>query len=188
MTKQILHKGKWLSFGEIHSPLPSGNIKKWEFVTRSGSLDGVCIIPFKRDHNGIPGTLILIRQFRPPINAEIIEFPAGLIDPGQTAEESALRELREETGYTGRILSAGPPIFNTPGMADENVVSFLVEVGEKFDQQTEETENIEVLELPFRDLKKQLLELHERGIFIDAKVWSFAEGMDIIARTVVPPQ
>lgn len=178
MSRQILHRGKWLSFGEIKEPLPNGEIKNWEFVTRSGSLDGVYVAAFTHDAAGKPEKLILIKQFRPPIDAEIIEFPAGLIDSGQTPEESALRELREETGYAGRILSQGPPVFSSPGMADENVVCFFVEAGKKFEQQTEETEKIEVLELPLHDLKKQLLELHAEGIFIDAKVWSFAVGMD----------
>ena len=40
-------------------------------------------------------------QFRPPIEKLSIELPAGLIDPGESAGEAALRELKEETGYTG---------------------------------------------------------------------------------------
>jgi 8-oxo-dGTP pyrophosphatase MutT (NUDIX family) len=46
----------------------------------------------------------LQKQFRPPIDQVVIEVPAGLIDEGESAEECALRELREETGYVGRLV------------------------------------------------------------------------------------
>ena len=45
---------------------------------------------------------LLIRQFRPPVNNYVIEFPAGLNDKGDTLKEAAERELLEETGYTAR--------------------------------------------------------------------------------------
>jgi len=58
----------------------------------------------------------LQRQWRPPIGKVCIEVPAGLIDEGETAEECALRELKEETGYVGEIIRGGfemtPVMFN----------------------------------------------------------------------------
>jgi 8-oxo-dGTP pyrophosphatase MutT (NUDIX family) len=59
---------------------------------------------------------LLQKQFRPPIDAVTIEVPAGLMDEGETAEECALRELKEETGYTGVVMEGGfgvtPIMFN----------------------------------------------------------------------------
>lgn len=43
-------------------------------------------------------------QFRPPVNRIVVDFPAGLVEPGETEQECALRELREETGF-GRAFS-----------------------------------------------------------------------------------
>lgn len=47
--------------------------------------------------------IVLQKQFRPPANQIMIEVPAGLVDEGETAEQSAVRELKEETGYVGKM-------------------------------------------------------------------------------------
>ena len=46
---------------------------------------------------------MIIVQYRPPVEAFCVEFPAGLIDEGESPEEAAVRELREETGYSGKV-------------------------------------------------------------------------------------
>lgn len=177
MAKKILYTGKWLALGEVEAVNKEGGAYTWEFATRTGTTNGaVCVIAIKR---GAEPSLILVKQFRPPIQAEILELPAGLIEDGQTREEAALRELREETGYVGKVLSVGPPIFNTPGMTDEHVASVIVEVGEQFEQQTEVNEDIEVLEIPIRHLKRELSELERSGLRMDAKLWSIAEGLEL---------
>ena len=56
--------------------------------------------------------LLLQKQFRPPIDKVTIEVPAGLVDEGETAAESAVRELREETGYHGVVAEVSPVMFN----------------------------------------------------------------------------
>lgn len=55
---------------------------------------------------------MLQKQFRPPINKVVIEVPAGLVDAKETAAESAVRELREETGYVGVAVEISPVMFN----------------------------------------------------------------------------
>lgn len=54
----------------------------------------VTLIPFIE-----PTKFILVKQFRYALNRETLEFPAGKVDPGETPEQAAIRELGEETGY-----------------------------------------------------------------------------------------
>ena len=56
--------------------------------------------------------IILQKQYRPPIDKVVIEVPAGLVDAGETAEEAAIRELKEETGYVGVVSESSPVMFN----------------------------------------------------------------------------
>lgn len=56
--------------------------------------------------------IVLQKQFRPPLDKVVIEIPAGLIDEGETAEQAAIRELKEETGYVAEVLETSPVMFN----------------------------------------------------------------------------
>lgn len=56
--------------------------------------------------------LLLQKQYRPPIDKVVIEVPAGLIDTGETVEECAVRELKEETGYVGVAEQTSTLMFN----------------------------------------------------------------------------
>jgi ADP-ribose diphosphatase len=90
----------------------------WEFVERKKGKEAVAIIAETED-----GELILTEQFRAPVNASVIDFPAGLVgDEGSNdPEETAKRELEEETGYTCdsvELVAKGP---TSPGITSEIV-------------------------------------------------------------------
>jgi 8-oxo-dGTP pyrophosphatase MutT (NUDIX family) len=67
---------------------------------------------------------VLQKQYRPPLNKVVIEVPAGLVDAGETAEQAAVRELKEETGYVGVVSESSPVMFN--GMALSEFVWLLL--------------------------------------------------------------
>ncbi|MCI6261030.1 NUDIX hydrolase [Pyramidobacter sp. SM-530-WT-4B] len=73
------------------------------------------------------GRFLLVRQFRYPLNAEIVEIPAGLMERGEEPLQSAQRELREETGYRASKWTPMPAIFSSPGFSDEKLFVFLAE-------------------------------------------------------------
>jgi ADP-ribose pyrophosphatase len=71
------------------------------------------------------GRVVLIRQYRPIVGAEIWELPAGTIEAGESAEACALRELAEEAGYAaGRLEDLGQALAD-PGLTDERIFLFV---------------------------------------------------------------
>lgn len=73
------------------------------------------------------GKLLFVRQFRYPLNGELLEIPAGLMEPGEDPLEAASRELREETGYRAQKWTAMPAIWTSPGFCDEKIYVYLAE-------------------------------------------------------------
>ena len=63
--------------------------------------------------------IILERQYRGPINKYLYEIPAGHVDPGESPKQTAMRELKEETGYTASKLSFLARYHTAPGIINE---------------------------------------------------------------------
>jgi len=113
------------------------NIKhKWVKAQRPNEQHAVVIVPLYH------GNLIVTKEYRVPIKGYEWGFPAGLIDPGEDPVDTAVRELKEETGFIAdKILEVSPLIYNSPGMSDEGVYIVYVDVtteGEKCLQSTED--------------------------------------------------
>jgi len=118
--------------------------------------------------------------------------PAGLIDEGETAEECALRELKEETGYVGKIVEGGfgvgPIIWNDPGFCNTNLRMIRVEINLSLPEnqnpqpELEENEFIECFTVPLTDLYAECEMLEKEGFAIDARVGTIAEGIEIAKR------
>lgn len=77
----------------------------------------MAIAPILRYANKPPATMVIL-QYRPPVQATCVEFPAGLIDEGETPEKAAVRELKEETGYVGKVCDVSMALSKQPGMTD----------------------------------------------------------------------
>ncbi|MBQ9631548.1 MAG: NUDIX hydrolase [Lachnospiraceae bacterium] len=83
--------------------------------------EGICVYAVTREEQP---RLVMIREYRFPVDEEIYSLPAGLIDPGETAGEAARREVKEECGfafteYTGGADFYRRPFFLAPGFSDE---------------------------------------------------------------------
>ena len=108
--------------------------KNWIFASRSThpnpleqdfSLpDAVVIVPYHCHEK----KLVLIKEFRVVLGGYQYGFPAGLVDKGETIQESAARELKEETGLTVlEFKKISPPIYSSSGMTDESVSMVYVD-------------------------------------------------------------
>ena len=91
---EIILKGNFLQISRDTVRLPNGRHTTREFVVHPGA---VMVVACLND-----GRIVLERQFRYPVGAVMIEFPAGKLDAGESSLSCAIRELQEETGYTAR--------------------------------------------------------------------------------------
>lgn len=127
--------------------------------------------------------IVLQKQYRPPIDQISLEVPAGLMDAGETAEQAAVRELREETGYVGVPTETSPMMFNDPGFCNTNLrmVHMTVDMSLPENQnpqpQLEDDEFIEVFTAPLEGLWELCKKLEAEGVAIDARVGTLAEGV-----------
>ncbi|MEG0070337.1 MAG: NUDIX hydrolase [Raoultibacter sp.] len=103
--------------------------------------------------------LVMIKEFRYPLNSWCIAFPAGLIDPGEDMMACVERELLEETGYGLRMVDGGPcvrpleqPGCSSTGLSEESVCTVFAEVEKRGDAQPEPAELIEAFTLPISDI------------------------------------
>lgn len=90
---------------------------RWEYVSRCGSVNAVVIIA---EHEG---KVVLIDQYRVPVGKRCIELPAGLVgdeDAHATVEETAIKELEEETGYTAERIERLGEFQSSPGLLAES--------------------------------------------------------------------
>lgn len=94
LGSQEILKGHFLQVMRDSVKLPDGSQATREYVVHSGAVMVVALLD--------DGRLVLERQFRYPMQAVMLEFPAGKFDPGETSLACAQRELREETGYSAR--------------------------------------------------------------------------------------
>eukprot|EP00158_Paraphelidium_tribonemae_P001027 Partr_v1_DN23887_c0_g1_i2_m63926 putative nudix (nucleoside diphosphate linked moiety X)-type motif 5 len=200
-------RGKWLTFDEYHYVDPvSQTTRVWEYCqrvqhnppkspisprTRDRVIDSIEICAVLSSQNKADH-LILVLQYRPAINRFSIEFPAGLIDEGETPETAAICEMREETGYVispnSIVADAGiQAMYNEPGISSTNTRIVKVHInGDLTENQNpqhrreaEEEWSMQTILLPIdRQLIRRLEWLEKnRGIGIDAKLYTFALGI-----------
>lgn len=192
-----------------YKPKNADNISKWEMVQRTTRT-----IPWE-EYNKTPAPLpidaveicatlrkeskeylILVIQYRPPLDSLVIEFPAGLIDPNEDARKTVIRELLEETGYHATlddIEYVSPPIAPEPGLSDscarliKVTINGDLEVNCKPKQELDDGEDIEVVLLPITEKKSILKGIQEivsakeksgHRTIVDGKLYSYLVGLN----------
>ena len=119
-----IYEGRILSLRVDQVEMEDGSYAPREVVEHSGA---VSVLPVDRE-----GNVYLVRQYRHAVGESLLEAPAGLMEAGETPEEAALRELREETGARGTVTFVGDYL-PTPGYCEEVIHLFFAAV-ESFGQ------------------------------------------------------
>ena len=156
ITKEEIHQGKIFSLWGGKVSLDNGQTALREYVRHPG---GVAIVPVV-DHS-----VILIRQFRIAIGRDLLELPAGRLEPGEDPITCAARELEEEIGYRPRKLIPLASYFSSVGFTDERMHIFLALEPEKTTLMLEADERIREVIMPIEVIQEKL----DAQVFEDAK-------------------
>lgn len=109
--------------------------------------------------------LAVVRQWRHPAGGEMVEIPAGTLDPGEEPRATAERELAEECGLAAAVWEAGPRFFTAPGFCDELMHLFLATDLADAPAEAEEDEEIELSWLSLAEAEAAV----DDGRIVDAK-------------------
>jgi len=141
--------------------------RKTRPITNAAKADAVVIVPVINTDDG--RKLVVTKEFRVPIWDYEYGFPAGLIDEGESIEQTAIRELREETGLElTRINHISAPIYSSAGLTDESCCMVMAEAKGQISHELQEAEEeIEVLLLGVEGIR----DLLKSGEKISAKAW-----------------
>lgn len=155
-TRRI-YEGRLINLRVDTVELPDGRLTTREIVEHRGA---VAIIPILDD-----GRIALVRQFRAAVGSDLLEVPAGTLDPGEDPDACAARELIEETGYRASRLDKVLFAWMAPGYSAEGIHYYLARGLTPCEGEQDEDENLTVELLDFATA----LDMLDAGEFKDAK-------------------
>ncbi|KAI5961620.1 YSA1 [Candida pseudojiufengensis] len=185
-----LKQGKWIQTKLINYDDPTGKHREWEMAVRTTrsdttNVDAVSIVSIL-NHPNKSKEIVLVKQFRPPCEQVVIELPAGLVDPKESIETTATRELLEETGYHGTFKKQSVITFSDPGLTNANMVLAYVDVDLQNPKNSnpkaklEDSEFIITFSLPLDNLLNEIEKIcKEEKCTVDARLYHFAMGLKL---------
>lgn len=160
LSERLIHKGNFIDFINKEVELPNGSKTNRDIIKHPGA---AAIIAFLDCEN-----IILVEQFRLPLNKVILEIPAGKLNKNEKPMECAKRELTEETGYIAKDIEYLGSIATAPGFCDEIIYlykAYNLTLGEKNEDEDEFT-NVKIYNI--KDVKDMI----KKGEIIDGKTIS----------------
>jgi ADP-ribose pyrophosphatase len=152
-SAEVVYASPWLGVTREH-----WGDRERDIVERR---DVVAIVAIDRD-----GLVVLVRQLREAARRELLEIPAGLIEPGEESLATARRELQEETGLRGGRWRSGPVWWATPGFCRERVSLFVAEDLDPGEPSPDDGERIEVVRWSLDDVRRGLPEIEDAKTLI----------------------
>ena len=156
LESQMIYQGKILNLRRDKVTVQTG-ISSREIIEHNG---GAVIGALTDD-----GNLVMVKQFRKPAGRVLLEVPAGKRDGSEKGIEVAIRELKEETGYTAKEMIFLTSFYPTPGYSEEVLDIFLAKGLTPGETDFDENEAIDICEYPL----SELVDMAMRGEIEDGK-------------------
>lgn len=187
-------ENRFLNMYEIEGTNKVGHPTRYFVASRAERIEDLKISTGKNKPDGVViyslygekhDRVVLIRQYRYPIDGFVYEFPAGLVDAGETYGQAAVREMHEETGLSFTPLSVDDmfeePRFTTVGLTDESCATvYGYASGDMSRKYQEELEEIEVV-LADRDEVRRILKEERVAIMCAYQLMHFLHDEDPFA-------
>jgi ADP-ribose pyrophosphatase len=157
LFSEVVYNGKAVTIRRDRVRIPSGRQTIREIVEHT---DCVAIIPITKN-----GNILLVNQFRKPVGKELLEIPAGGIDPGEDPESAVRRELCEEVGFFPNKVKRIGGFYSAPGYSTEYLFLYLATDLVANQLHAEDTDSITVIQAPI----DQIPNLITSGRIRDAK-------------------
>ena len=156
LSSEVVYAGKLINVAR-DTVREGGKTYVREVVGHPG---GAAVVPFFED-----GTVAFVSQYRHPTRRYVLELPAGKLDPGESPDVTAAREMEEELGVVAGRMEQLSEFYTTPGFCAERLWVFLATDLRETARRHEEDEIIEVVRMPFA----RALQLVASGEIDDAK-------------------
>ena len=147
LNSEYIYKGKILNLRRDDVELVNGSLAKREVIEHSG---GACVVCEK------DGKILLVNQFRYPYGSELLELPAGKINPGESPETTAIRELEEEGGIKAEKVELIFKVYPSPGYTNEIIYVYRAVGLQNTTQSLDEDEFLDVVWVEKEQLKKMI--------------------------------
>ena len=139
IDSQLIYKGPVFNIRKYKVTATGNQVTYRDVVEHSG---GAVIVAVKDN-----GNVLLVRQFRKPVERVMVELPAGKRDPGEDPETTAIRELKEETGYTAGSIRFLTAIHTSVGYSTELLYIYLCKDLTPGETNFDSTEDLDLMEL-----------------------------------------
>ncbi|EGQ2836349.1 NUDIX hydrolase [Staphylococcus pseudintermedius] len=146
ISKESIYKGKIIEVEKHKVSLPNNETAYREVVKHNGAVAICALTPDQQ--------VILVKQYRKALEQELLEIPAGKLEPGEDRESAAMRELEEETGYKAKKLTLIGEVYGTPGFSNEKISVYFADNLVESKVNLDEDEFVEKVLYSLDDVKK----------------------------------